>query len=237
MAEGKSRKRRGYVMSKKLIVCASPRIKGRSSHIASFLSERLRGKGVEVELFSLAQHPIAPCTACDACMNSYTCIIKDDMRNLYPILDTVDELIVVSPVYFSGPPAQFKALLDRLQPYYWKARGMQRRKAQITKRPVTLYVVGQGGDPHGFEPLIGCVRSATALAGFSLERVCNCVGLSDEDFDKAFEADTLNCDFRDETALKPWAPQAHKGDSESGAISCEDVVPAANPGEGTRAGV
>ena len=224
-------------MSKKLIVCASPRIKGRSNHIAASLFERLRGKGVEVELFSLAEHPVAPCTACDACENSYTCIIKDDMRALYPILDTIDELIVVSPVYFSGPPAQFKALLDRLQPYYWKARAMRRRGAQIAKRPITLYVVGQGGDPHGFEPLIGCVRSATALAGFSLERVCNCVGLSDQDFDKAFEEDTLNCAFQDETAHKPRVTQAQKEDSESGASSCEAVVPAVNPGEGTRAGV
>ncbi len=178
-------------MGRKLIVCGSPRKAGRSNHIASALLEQFANAGDEVELFLLAEHPIAPCTACDACEKTYTCIINDDMHLLYPLLDETDELILVSPVYFSGPPAQFKAVLDRFQPYFWKAYAPEGRAAWRAKRPVTLYVVGQGGDPHGFDPLIGCVRSATAVAGFSLECVYDCVGLSDDVFDEAFAANTL----------------------------------------------
>lgn len=178
-------------MGRKLIVCGSPRKAGRSNHIANALFEQYANAGDEVELFLLAEHPIAPCTACDACEKTYTCIIDDDMQLLYPLLDETDDLILVSPVYFSGPPAQFKAVLDRFQPYFWKAYAPEGRAARRAKRPVTLYVIGQGGDPHGFDPLIGCVRSATAVAGFSLECVYNCVGLSDGEFDEAFAANTL----------------------------------------------
>ena len=37
-------------------------------------------------------------------------------------------------------------------------------------------MVGAGGDPHGFEPLIGTVRSALSAAGFAVELVLDWVG-------------------------------------------------------------
>ena len=105
------------------------------------------------------------------------------MRELYALLDDADELVVVSPVYFAGPPAQLKALLDRLQPYFWSdARAG-------AKRPAVLHVVGEGGDPHGFEPLVGIVRSALACAGFTLEMVYDWVGKIDENGQITAEAD------------------------------------------------
>lgn len=47
------------------------------------------------------------------------CVIDDDMNEVRKHLDAADELIVVCPVYFASVPAQMKALLDRLQPYYF----------------------------------------------------------------------------------------------------------------------
>ena len=98
------------------------------------------------------------------------CAIKDDMQEVYEHLDSADELIVVSPIYFASAPSQLKALLDRLQPYYWTGARMQ------AKHPALLHVVGEGGDPHGFDPLIGTIRSALSVAGFSLDVVYDWVG-------------------------------------------------------------
>ena len=98
------------------------------------------------------------------------CAIDDDMAELYPLIDAADELIVVSPVFFASAPAHLKALLDRLQPYYWTDARKQ------TKRPAVLHVVGEGGDPHGYEPLVGTVASALSVAGFQLETVYDWVG-------------------------------------------------------------
>lgn len=77
---------------------------------------------------------------------------------------------VVCPVYFASVPAQMKALLDRLQPYYFT--DLRTRP----KRSAVIHVVGAGGDPHGFEPLIGTVRSALSVAGFAVELVLDWVG-------------------------------------------------------------
>jgi len=98
------------------------------------------------------------------------CVIDDDMDEVRKHLDAADELIVVCPVYFAGAPAQMKALLDRLQPYYFT--DLRTRP----KRPAVLHVVGAGGDPHGFEPLIGSLRSALSVTGFTLELVLDWVG-------------------------------------------------------------
>ena len=85
-------------------------------------------------------------------------------------LDAADELVVVCPVYFASAPSQFKAMLDRLQPYFWT----DLRKGGL--RPCVLHVVGEGHDPYGFEPLIQSVSSAILVAGFQLELVLDWVG-------------------------------------------------------------
>ena len=169
-------------MTQYLIINGSPRLRGKSSHVARRLARDL-GQSPEnsVDVVDLTEFSIGACTACDGCKKTATCIIRDDMQDVYPLLDSVDELIVVSPVFFAGPPAQLKALLDRLQCYFWSD---MRTKP---KRKAALYVIGDGGDPHGHDPLITIVRSSLAVAGFMLDEVHDLVGLSLEEIDTKLE--------------------------------------------------
>lgn len=110
----------------------------------------------------------------------------DDMLDLYEVLCSADELIVVAPVFFSGAPAGLTALLDRLQPFFWewlelRGSGEEGRVLASKKRPATLHVVGEGLDKNGYSALVGKVRSAIAPAGFALERVLDWVGKIDSD--------------------------------------------------------
>ncbi|MEA5020169.1 MAG: NAD(P)H-dependent oxidoreductase [Gordonibacter sp.] len=189
----------------RLIIVGSPRVDGRSAHLADMLFETCIEECPqdELALAPVSTLDIFPCQGCDACRSlmegvasdgtddeadgegqvvSQRCVIQDDMAEVYELIENADELIVVSPVYFAGPPSQLTALLDRLQPYFWT----DARKAP--KRPATLHVVGEGGDPHGFEPLIGIVRSALSCAGFSLNRVLDWVGKIDGDGEILAEA-------------------------------------------------
>lgn len=106
------------------------------------------------------------------------CVIRDDMQKLYTMLDAADEVHVVCPVYFAGPPGQFKCVLDRLQPYWELRRGpcALPGAADAPKRPVTLHVIGAGGDPFGFAPLETIVRSTFGAAGFRVAEVIDRVG-------------------------------------------------------------
>ena len=190
----------------RLIVVGSPRANGRSAALADQLFEACIEDcpDDEVALAPVSTLDIAGCTGCDFCRDGETladlggpvgendvgdgrfrCAIRDDMDEVYPLIDVADELIVVSPVYFAGAPSQFKALLDRLQPYFWTDARTQ------PKRPAVLHVVGEGGDSHGFAPLAGTVRSALAVAGFRLEAVYNWVGKINESGEITAEAEVV----------------------------------------------
>ncbi|WP_080799719.1 flavodoxin family protein [Arabiibacter massiliensis] len=162
----------------RLIICGSPRARGRSAGLAEALRFACEDAfpNDRVDVVMLSDVRIAPCTGCEACAanlgrNELYCVISDDMLRVRALLNACDELLLVSPVYFAGAPAQLKSFLDRLQPYYyanWRAK---------PKRPASLYVVGEGGDPHGFGPLVGEARSALSVAGFALGDVHDWVGL------------------------------------------------------------
>lgn len=184
----------------RLIIVGSPRPDGRSAALADLLFEACIEEcpNDELALAPVATLAIEGCQGCDACkalveriaeadsdsdeVAPRRCIIEDDMSEVYELIDMADEVTVVAPVYFAGAPSQLKALLDRLQPYFWANARKQ------PKRPAVLHVVGEGGDPHGFEPLVGEVRSSLSCAGFALERVLDWVGKIDEDGEITAEA-------------------------------------------------
>lgn len=204
------------------IVVGSPRADGRSATLANEIFEACIDECPEdgVSVVAVSSVDVAPCAGCDACKkalakdddaypeipekgdplaqcnlvfrsdaSAHQCVIDDEMAEVRKHIDAADELIVVSPVYFSGAPAQMKALLDRMQPYYWS----NLRERAKGRRPMTLHVVREGGDPHGFEPLVGIVRSAFGVAGFKLERVIDWIGCFGENGD--IVADGKECEL------------------------------------------
>ena len=99
------------------------------------------------------------------------------MFDLDDMLEKADRVILATPIYFAGLSSQMKAIVDRLQPYYWDyVQRKENGKSLREKRPLTLYVIGDGGDPHGYEPLFISLKSGFALAGFSVDNVINLVG-------------------------------------------------------------
>lgn len=174
--------------SYELVLCGSPRKNGVSSRYAAQLTAELEAKGVVIEHWNVADHAVSGCIGCEGCRRALQCaersehlahcVIRDDMDGLYALLDGAAAVHVVAPVYFSGPTAQFKAVLDRLQPYWEKRRGPNRQPgaADAPKRPVTLYVIGSGGDPYGFAALESCVRSSFGAAGWRVGDVVDRIG-------------------------------------------------------------
>lgn len=192
------------------IIVGSPRPDGRSATLANEIFEACIDECPEdgVSVVAVSSVDVRPCIGCDACRrvlakddeaypeipekgdplaqcslvfrsdaSAHQCVIADEMAEVRKHIDAADELIVVSPVYFSGAPAQLKALLDRMQPYFWS----NLRERAKGRRPLTLHIVREGGDPHGFEPLVGVVRSAFGVAGFKLERVLDWIGCFDDE--------------------------------------------------------
>ena len=180
---------------KRVIIVGSPRSSGRSAHLAEMLFEANIDERPEDELFlvPISEIDVSPCIGCNACRKKsevtfknedgnevtellHRCIFDDDMQTVYDLLDDADALTIVTPIYFSGLPGPMKCLIDRLQPYFWE---YCENGPRLPKRPLELHVVGEGGDPHGFVPLVSEVKGPTALAGFGLERIFSWVGKID----------------------------------------------------------
>lgn len=176
-------------MSNVLIISASPRKDGVSARYAAMIGAEHRAAGNAVMPWSVADHEIHGCTGCAGCRGAatgYSCVIRDDMHALRVLLDEAAIVEIVCPVYFAGAPSQFKAVLDRLQPYWERRRGpnAQPGYADLPKRPVSLHVMGAGGDPFGFEALVTTVRSAFGAAGFDLHRVEDHIGWGQPDSER-----------------------------------------------------
>ncbi|RMG84520.1 MAG: flavodoxin family protein, partial [Candidatus Dadabacteria bacterium] len=102
-----------------LFVHGSPRKGGNTDALAARLEALLAGASVRSEHLRCAEVSVKPCTGCGACGRTGECVLTgDDMPRVYEAVDRADALVVASPVYFLGPPAPLKALIDRFQPYW-----------------------------------------------------------------------------------------------------------------------
>ena len=98
---------------KVLGIVGSPR---RGGNTEILVDEVLRGAaeaGAQTDKVILSELNIAPCTACDACLETGECILQDDMAAVLEQMQGSEVWVLGTPVYWWGPTAQFKAFLDR----------------------------------------------------------------------------------------------------------------------------
>lgn len=86
-------------------------------------------KGVETNFIELSDFRIEYCRHCNRCIVApddhdrqevSDCVIDDDMRKIYPLLQEANGIIFGSPVYVSNVSGRMKTFLDRLRPLAFK---------------------------------------------------------------------------------------------------------------------
>jgi multimeric flavodoxin WrbA len=98
---------------KVLGIVASPRHHGNTEIMVEEALATTRAAGAETSIFLVYDKTIKGCDACGSCRKTGKCHIKDDMQQLYPLMEGADAIIFGSPVYFHGVTAQAKAIIDR----------------------------------------------------------------------------------------------------------------------------
>ena len=135
----------------------SPRKDGNSGLL---LDEALRSAsecGADVIRIDVSDLDISGCRSCWSCEESGECVVQDDMTKVYDVLLRADALIVVSPVYFSGPTGQLKQLIDRCN-CLWN------RKLPAVKKGALMVVAA---DPEqNFRPIVTELRSFMNSVGY-----------------------------------------------------------------------
>jgi multimeric flavodoxin WrbA len=108
-------------------IVGSPRYGGNTEIL---VDEVLRGAaeaGAQTEKAILNQLNVAPCQACGRCMSTGECAQRDDMPTLLEQMKRSQIWVLGTPVYWSGPTAQFKAFLDR----WYSARKVEFEKPRV----------------------------------------------------------------------------------------------------------
>jgi multimeric flavodoxin WrbA len=110
-------------MAKKiLIINGSPIKNGNTATLINWFVEGARLKGADVEVVNAAflKYRSNGCISCRKCQKTknYLCVIKDDAQQVLGKMAKADAIVMATPLYFYGPSAQLKLVMDRMFSLY-----------------------------------------------------------------------------------------------------------------------
>ena len=135
---------------KVLGLVGSPRKMGNTDLLVEQLLEGARTKGYETEKLYLYDCTISLCTDCRSCKKGdYVCYVHDEMQQIYPLMAGADVIVFGTPVYWYGPSAKMKMLIDRMRPFV-------ENKKLVGKRAVVVSPSAEGSAAS--DPLLEMFR-------------------------------------------------------------------------------
>ncbi len=102
---------------KVLLINGSPHRNGCVFTALNEIAATLKSESVDSEIFWIGNQPVQGCNACFGCRaeNADGCIYKDKLYcDLVEKMQSVDGVIIGSPVYYAGPAGALCAILDRV---------------------------------------------------------------------------------------------------------------------------
>jgi multimeric flavodoxin WrbA len=121
-------------------VSGSPRRQA-TEHVCKHALKRLEDIGYKTHYWSVMGKKINFCIHCDFCRKEEGCVFKDDMNDLYSLIEKAEGYIFATPVYNGYVSGQMKTVMDRSRALLSKNHKVFRYKPVI---PVAV-----GGDRAG----------------------------------------------------------------------------------------
>ena len=133
------------LVRKTLIFNGSPRKQGDTAALIRALTEGLAGEYRVVDCY---RADISPCVDCRACRREKRCVLRDEMQEIYPYIETCDSVVVASPIYYAELTGKLLDVASRFQVYY-SARAFRNEDPGIRPTKGGVILAGGGdGDPH-----------------------------------------------------------------------------------------
>lgn len=143
-------------------IYGSPRKKGNTDLMMEAFLEGAAQAGGEVErVYVRDLKDIHGCIGCGHCDKEGVCVQKDDMTQIYPMLEGFSRIVVGSPVYFYGVTGQLKLLVDRSQALFMKNHILQSQGASPgpdANRKGFLLSAGATRGKRLFECTVLCIK-------------------------------------------------------------------------------
>ena len=116
---------------KVLGLVGSPRKGSNTDLLVNTILDGAATSGFVTEKVYLYDVDIAPCVDCKVCkQGAYKCALRDGMQKLYPKLEEANVIVFGTPLYWYGPSAKMKLLIDRLRPFI-VSKGLSGKRAVL----------------------------------------------------------------------------------------------------------
>lgn len=164
---------------KVLGINGSPRIGGNTDILLDKVLEGARQKGAATEKIILNKIKFSPCQECENLNDDGTCIVQDDMQDVYKKIKDIDALILASPIFFGSLSAQTKMMIDRFQ-CLWRAK--YRLKKDIGFKKIKGgFISVEGSDRKDFfENARSIVKNLFATINVDYKEELFCPGIDEK---------------------------------------------------------
>jgi multimeric flavodoxin WrbA len=124
-------------------IVGSPRRNGNTHILVSRILEGAQAEGAVAETLFLNDLTIRECDGCHACWKGKPCGKQDDMQAVYAKIIESDGIVFGTPVYWYGPTALMKGLIDRF--VYFNC---PENRAKIRGKAAVIAVPFEENDPR-----------------------------------------------------------------------------------------
>ncbi len=101
-----------------LALIGSPRKGGNTDALVNQILKGSRKSGHVGEKVFIYDYKISPCVDCRECKKGdFVCPTNDGMKKIYPKMEQADLILFGTPIYWYGPTAKMKLIIDRLRPF------------------------------------------------------------------------------------------------------------------------
>jgi multimeric flavodoxin WrbA len=150
-------------MKRVLGLVGSPRKNGNTHVLVSKVLEGAQNAGALTETVFLGDLTIRECDGCQACWRGKPCSKQDDMNALYDRIAASDVIVFGTPVYWYGPTALMKALIDRF--VYFNCPD---NRIHIQNKLAILAIPYEETDPQTVRPVIEFFEKSLAYLQMNL---------------------------------------------------------------------
>lgn len=150
-------------MRKILGIVGSPRENGNTHILLNRMLEGAREAGAETRIVLLGPLNIRECDGCHVCWMDKTCPKKDDMLEIFELIAESDTVVFGTPVYWYGPTALMKAVIDRF--VYFNSPS---NRKMVEGKNAAVIVPLEETEPETWTPVIEFFRKSLGYLDIKL---------------------------------------------------------------------
>ncbi len=150
-------------MKKLVAFIGSPRKNANTYNIVQEIAKGAQEAGAEVKIYNLKDMKLDACLGCFYCRKKETCVLKDDMTEVYEDMKDASAVVIGAPIYFGQVNGLVKNLMDRMFPLI----DMPPAPRFGTKKAALVYTFG-APDASAFQTYLDYNTEVTKMYGFDV---------------------------------------------------------------------